>query len=222
MQIGGRGRLFVAGAETGKAFVLSTRDASTIKVLDSNPGTSQTFVNDVALAPGYAYFTDSMRPVILRVATRGSTIGQLEPWLDLTGTPFAYADGFNANGIASFDGGAVLVVVQSNTGKLFWIDTRTRDVGAIDLGGAALTSGDGLLAQGDRLFVARNGGQIVEVRLSRDRRAGRIARTITSGALMFPTTMVRDHDRLLVVNAQFDKRGGTPVLPFTLAAVALP
>jgi Cu-Zn family superoxide dismutase len=222
MQIDGRGRLFVAGAGTGKAFVLSTHDAGTIAALDSKPGASPTFVNDVALTPGYAYFTDSLRPVLLRVALRGSTIGELEPWLDLTATPFAYGDGFNANGIVSFDGGAVLVVVQSNTGKLFRVDTRTRAVSAIDLGGATLTDGDGLLAQGSRLLVVRNGGQIVEVRLRRDRRAGRIVRTIASGALMFPTTMVRDDDRLLVVNAQFDKRGGAPVLPFTVAAVALP
>ncbi|MDX6719028.1 MAG: hypothetical protein QOJ63_1282 [Solirubrobacteraceae bacterium] len=221
MQVDRRGRLFVAGAGTGKAFVLSTRDAGTIKALDSKPGTSPTFVNDVALTPRYAYFTDSLRPVVLRVALRGSTIGELEPWLDLTGTPFAYGDGFNANGIVSFDDDAVLVVVQSNTGKLFRIDTRTRAVSEIDLGGATLTQGDGLAAQASRLFVVRNVGEIVELRLRRDRRAGRIVRTITSRALMFPTTIARDDDRLLVVNAQFDKRGGAPVLPFTVAAVAL-
>ena len=66
---------------TGKAFVLRTSDASTLKALDSQPGSSPTFVNDVALAPGYAYFTDSLRPVILRVSRSGDTIGELEPWL---------------------------------------------------------------------------------------------------------------------------------------------
>jgi len=97
----GKGRLFVAGAGTGKAFVLSTTDGSTLKVLDSKPPSSDTFINDVTLASGYAYFTDSRRPVILRASTRGGTIGELEPWLDLTGTPFVYQTGFNANGIVS-------------------------------------------------------------------------------------------------------------------------
>jgi Cu-Zn family superoxide dismutase len=146
MPVDGRGRLLVAGAGTGKVFVLSTADGSTLKVLDSKPGSSPTFVNDVTVARGFAYFTDSMRPVILRAATSGDSVGDLEPWLDLTGTPFVYQDGFNANGIASFDGGRLLVVVQSNTGKLFRIDTRTKAVSEIDLGGTTLTNGDGLVA----------------------------------------------------------------------------
>jgi Cu-Zn family superoxide dismutase len=219
-----RGRLFVAGAQTGKAWVLSTRDGSTIKALDSGAGSNPTFINDVALGRGYAYFTDSLRPVILRVSTRGGTIGELEPWLDLTGTPFAYAPGFNANGIVSLRNGRLLVVVQSNTGKLFRIDTRSRAVSQIDLGGATLTNGDGLVAKGSRVYVIRNADeQIVEVKLRRGARAGRIRRTLTSEALMFPTTGALDRKRrMLVVNAQFDKRPtGNPVLPFTVAAVPL-
>jgi sugar lactone lactonase YvrE len=221
--VDGRGRLFVAGGATGRVFVLGTSDGRTLKVLDSRPGTDPTFVNDVALTPGFAYFTDSARPVILRAATSGDTIGDLEPWLDLAGTPFVYHSGVNANGIASFDRGRVLVVVQFNTGRLFRIDTRSKAVGEIDLGGEAVGGGDGLVADGSRLFVVRHlDGQITEVRLLRGRREGRIGTTITSDALMFPTTAARDGGRLLVVNSQFDKRGGTPVLPFTVAALALP
>ncbi|MEA2221293.1 MAG: hypothetical protein QOJ35_3919 [Solirubrobacteraceae bacterium] len=217
------GRLFVAGGATGKAWVLSTRDGSTIKALDSHPGSSPTFVNDVALTRGYAYFTDSQRPVILRVARDGATIGELEPWLDLTGTPFTYADGFNANGIVGLDGGRLLVVVQSNTGKLFRIDTRTREVSQIDLGGATVTNGDGLVAQGSHVYVVRNADKlIVDVRLRRDRRAGRVVATTTSDALMFPTTAALLGNRLLVVDSQLDKQGGTPVLPFTVASVKRP
>jgi Cu-Zn family superoxide dismutase len=218
------GRLFVAGGATGKAWVLSTSDGSTIKALDSGAGSNPTFVNDVALTRGYAYFTDSLRPVILRVARSGATIGELEPWLDLTGTPFAYEDGFNANGIVSFANGRLLVVVQSNTGKLFRIDARRRTVREIAVRGATLTNGDGLVADGNRLFVLRNAlNAIVELRLLRDRRSARFVRTISSDRFMFPTTAARDGRRLLVVNAQFDKReaGQPPVLPFTVSAVTL-
>ena len=223
MKVDGRGRLLVAGAATGKAFVLSTDDGSTLKVLDSRPGPSQTFINDVAVTPGFAYFTDSLRPVILRAATSGASVGELEPWLDLRGTPFVYQDGFNANGIVSFDDGRLLVVVQSNTGKLFRIDTRTKAVGEIDLGGKTVTNGDGLVARGSRLFVVRNSdNEIVVVKLRRDKRAGRVGKAITSDAFAFPTTAALDGKRLLVVNSQFDRRGGTPVLPFTVAAVRRP
>jgi sugar lactone lactonase YvrE len=223
LKVDGRGRLFVAGGATGKAFVLSAADGRTLRVLDSRPGSSQTFINDVALAPGFAYFTDSVRPVVLRAATSGDGVGELEPWLDLTGTAFAYRNGINANGIASFARGGLLVVVQFNTGKLFRIDTRTKAVSEIDLGGAALAGGDGLVADGSRLLVVRHlDEQITEVRLLRGRREGRIGTTITSDALRFPTTAARDGERLLVVNSQFDKRGGTPALPFTVASVAMP
>jgi Cu-Zn family superoxide dismutase len=223
LKVGDRGRLFVSGAGTGKAFVLSTTDGSTLKVLDSKAGTTDTFINDVALARGFAYFTDSLRPILFRASTSGATVGDLEPWLNFAGTPLVYENGFNANGIASFDGGRLLVVVQSNTGKLFRIDTRTKAVKEIDLGGRTLVDGDGLLAHGSRLFVVRNAeNQIVEVKLRRDKRAGRIGRTITSNLFAFPTTLARDGKRLLVVNSQFDKRGGTPVLPFTVAAVRRP
>ncbi|MEY2513242.1 MAG: hypothetical protein QOJ89_600 [bacterium] len=223
MALDGHGRLFVAGAQTGKAFVLRTSDGSTLKALDSNPGTSPTFVNDVALAPGYAYFTDSLRPVILRVSRRGDTIGELEPWLDLTGTPLQYGPDFNANGIVSLAHGRLLIVVQSNTGKLFRIDTRRRRVSEIDLHGATMTNGDGLVLTGNRLYVLRNAlNEIAEVKLLRDRRSGRLVRTIHSDTFMFPTTAARDGKRLLVVNAQFDKRPtASPVLPFTVSGVSL-
>ncbi|MEA2130712.1 MAG: hypothetical protein QOJ85_3603 [Solirubrobacteraceae bacterium] len=218
-----RGRLLVAGGATGRVFVLSAADGRTLQVLDSRPGASQTFVNDVALAPGFAYVTDSSRPVILRAATSADTLGELEPWLDLRGTPLHYSSGVNANGIASFDRGRLLVVVQFNTGKLFRIDTRTKAVSEIDLGGATVADGDGLVPDGGRLFVVRHSaGEIAEVRLLRGRREGRIAATIASDALAFPTTAVRDGTRLLVVNSQFDKRGGVPELPFTVTAVAMP
>ena len=60
------------------------------------------------------------------------------------------------------------------------------------------------------------------MKLLRDRRSARHVRTIRSDRFMFPTTAARDGRRLLVVNAQFDKRPtGNPVLPFTVSAVTL-
>jgi Cu-Zn family superoxide dismutase len=219
-----RGRLFVSGAGTGKAFVLSTADGSTLKVLDTKPGSTPTFINDVTVGGGYAYFTDSQRPIIWRASTSGDTVGDIEPWLDLNGTPFVYQSGFNANGIVNFDGGRLLVVVQSNTGKLFRIATQTKDVREIDLGGKTLVNGDGLVAHGSRLYVVQNTNQISTVKLRRDRRQGQVTKVLKSDLFAFPTTAARNGSRLLVVNAQFDKRGPglTPVLPFTVASVRKP
>ena len=220
-----RGRLFVSGAATGKAFVLDASTGATLKVLDTAPGGSPTFINDVTVADGYAYFTDSQRPIIFRASTSGDTVGDMEAWLNLDGTPFAYQAGFNANGIVSYDDGRLLVVVQSNTGKLFRINTRSRSVTQIDTGAATFPNGDGLVAHGSRLYVVQNAlNQITEVKLRNGKRKGRVGDVLKSDLFAFPTTAARDGSRLLVVNSQFDKRGPglTPVLPFTVAKVKKP
>jgi Cu-Zn family superoxide dismutase len=218
-----RGRLFVAGGPTGKVFVLSTRDGATRQVLDTQR-TDVGFLNDLALTRDAAYVTDSQRPVLYRapLGRRGEPTGTIEPWLDFTGTPFEYEAGFNANGIVKARRGRFLLVIQSNTGELFRIDTRTKQVVQVDLGGASLTNGDGLLLRGRTLYVVRNQQElIVPVRLSRDLTRGRVGNGVTSEALRFPTTIASDGRRLLVVNSQFDRRapGLTPELPFTVSAL---
>jgi Cu-Zn family superoxide dismutase len=221
----GRGRLFVAGGATGKLFVLSTRDGSTRQVLGETPAPpTQTFLNDIALTRDAAYVTDSQRPILFRapLGRRGEPTGVLEPWLDFTGTALEYLPGFNLNGIVPARGGRILLVIQSNTGKLFRIQTRTKAVSEVDLGGATLTNGDGLLLRGRTLYVVRNRQeQIVPVRLSGTLSRGRVGNAITSDALRYPTTIASDGRRLLAVNAQFDRRGEglTPELPFTVAAI---
>ena len=43
-----------------------------------------------------------------------------------------YEAGFNANGIAATPNGKRLIIVQSNTGKLFTVDPKTGDDRLID------------------------------------------------------------------------------------------
>lgn len=222
MKVAGHRRLVVAGGGTGKVFVLSARDGSTLAALDTAPGGTPTFLNDVALAGRRtAYVTDSQRPILFRV-NLGTGAPTIEPFIDFTGTAFAYQTGFNANGIAAAKHGRILLIIQSNTGRLFRIDTRSKQVERVDLAGTALTNGDGLVLRGRTLFVVRNQQElIVPVKLSRDLRRGRVVGDgFTSEALRFPTTAAFDGDRLLVVNSQFDRRAsGDPVLPFTVAAI---
>lgn len=220
-----RGNLVVAGGDTGKVFVLSTEDGSKRKVLDSKPGEAPTFLNDVALARGYAYVTDSQRPILQRVKLGKDAVGELETFVSFAGTELEYEDGFNLNGIVAGPGGKYLLVVQSNTGELFRIDTKTKRVEEVDLGGATLENGDGLLRKGNTLYVARNQQElIVPVKLSRKGRSGRVGEGVTGPQLKYPTTLARDGKRLLAVNSQFDKRssGEPPELPFDVATIAAP
>jgi Cu-Zn family superoxide dismutase len=187
--------------------------------------TEGTFLNDVAVVDGDAYVTDSLHPVVYRaedylIAGRSSPDDPLEPWLDLTGTAVRYRDGFNLNGIAASGDGAYLLVVQTNAAKLFRIEIATRTVQAVNLGGQPL-AGDGLVLAGTTLFAVAN-GRISTVVLTDDLSAGKVIGDFADPSFSSPTTLAKEGGCLLVVNSQFANRGGTPRLPFTVAAVPIP
>ena len=156
MEVDKERRLFIAGGETGRIFVYDIESANLVRRLDT-PDAEPTFLNDVAVTPnGGAYFTDSMRPVLFRMTSTDGGVGEAEPWLNLEGTPAEYEEGFNFNGIDATEDGRYLVAVQSNTGELFRIDTESKEVVEIDLGGETLANGDGLLLDGRTVYVVRN------------------------------------------------------------------
>jgi sugar lactone lactonase YvrE len=220
-----RGRLFVAGGATGTIWVYDLRTRALVRRFETGTGG---FLNDVAIAPnGDAYVTDSQRPFVFRV--RADELGAGAPGTTVALTPFLtypnfQAGAFNANGIVAVDR-RTLVYVQSVTGRLFRVDLRTQSVQAIDLGGATVTAGDGLVLGGRTLYVVRNSaGVIAKVRLSVDVRSGRVVSETTDPTFRYPTTAAEARGRLLVVNAQFDKRtaGQPPELPFTVSSIRRP
>jgi sugar lactone lactonase YvrE len=200
------GRLFVAGGPTGKAFVYSARTGALIREVQLATGPDATFINDVAVTRKAAYFTDSSRAVIYRLPLgRHGWPAATAQVVPLSGD-FQLVPGFNLNGIEAAHG--TLISVQSVTGKLFRIDRQTGVTTEINLGGLALTNGDGLLLKGRTLYVVRNqDNQIAVLRVSADLDSGRLIRTITDAAFDFPTTADRFGKSLYVVNARF---GTTP------------
>jgi sugar lactone lactonase YvrE len=223
MEVGEEGRLFIAGGDTGRIFVYDTETADLVRRLDT-PDTEATFLNDVAVTPdGDAYFTDSMRPVLFRVPSTGDGVGEAEPWLNFEGTPAEYEEGFNLNGIDATEDGRHLVAVQTNTGELLRIDTESKEVVKINLGGETLTNGDGLLLDGRTVYVVRNEQElVVPVELSGDYTSGKVGEPFTDPSFAFPTTIAKTDGRLLVVNSQFDKQEGEAELPFTVSSVEVP
>jgi sugar lactone lactonase YvrE len=224
MEVDKEGRLFIAGGETGRIFVYDTESADQIHRLDTTPDAEATFLNDVAVArDGDAYFTDSIRPILFRVASAGGGAGEVEPWLNFEGTPAEYEEGFNLNGIDATKDGRYLVAVQSNTGELFRIDTESKEVDEIDLGGETLANGDGLMLDGRTVYVVRNEQElIVPVTLSGEYINGEVGEPFSDPSFAFPTTLAKTDGRLLVVNSQFDKQEGEPELPFTVSSVEVP
>jgi hypothetical protein len=120
--------------------------------------------------------------------------------------------GFNLNGIDATPNGQTLVVVQSARGKLFTVDPATGATNEIDLGGATLPNGDGILLHGRTLYVVQNRlNRIAVVSLSPDLTEGTVTGFITDPAFDVPTTIDRFGSRLYAVNARF----GTPPSPTT-------
>ena len=202
-----RNRLFVAGGPTGMAFVYDARTGEDLASYQLTPeGTAATFVNDVAVTHKAAYFTDSLNQQLYVVPFgRGGRLpgqGKVRV-LPLTGD-LQYTTGFNLNGIAAARGGRALLAVQSNTGLLFRINPRTGVTRQVDLGGASLTNGDGLLLIGRVLFVVRNQrNEIAVVKLDRSLDRGRLVTTITDPDFDVPTTIALQDGRLYAVNARF-------------------
>lgn len=211
-----RGRLFVSGASTGKAFVYNARTGALIREYPLATDGAATFINDVVVTKRAAYFTDSNRAVVYRVAlAKNGAPAATAQTLALTGD-FQLGTGFNLNGIVATPDGKTLVSVQSNTGKLFRIDPTTGATQAVDLHGATLPNGDGLLLRGKTLYVVQNSNnQISVVQLASNLGSGTVSRTITSPRFDTPTTVASLGDRLYAVNARFS----TPATPSTTYTV---
>lgn len=196
-----RGLLYVAGGPTGGAFVYDAGTGALVRDVQLATGGGATFVNDVVVTEGAAYFTDSARAVIYRLARGpGGVPGSSAEALPLTGD-FQLTPGFNLNGIDATANGKALVVVQSSTGKLFRVNARTGVTDEIDLGGVPITAGDGLLLHGRTRYVVQN--RIAVVRLDGALSSGSVARTITDPDFDVPTTIDRFGSSLYAVNARF-------------------
>lgn len=222
------GKLFIAGGPSGKMFVYDLNTKALLRAY-MTPATAQggTFINDVAIAGEYAYFTDSLRPTIFRIPRTATTGNEAEAWLDVSASiPYGTAPGqFNLNGITVTPDGQYLLTVQMYNGKLFRIGLADNSVVEIRTDGP-LVNGDGLYLDGHTLYVLRNAEQaVVPVRLNADYTVGTMGTPFTDPSFRFPTTLTKANGRLLVVNSQFNvffTPGATPELPFTVSSIAIP
>jgi len=216
LKVDGRDRLVVCGGPTGKAFVYDAVSGGMLATYTLNE-TTATFINDVALAPDAAYFTDSQQAAIYRVSlpADGSLGGQeAVSKIALTGD-FKFQPGaFNLNGIAwTHDR---LIAVQSGAGLLFTIDPSTGATRRIDLGTETLPNGDGLLLDGTSLYVVQNRlNRIAVVDLNDDLSAGRVRTRVTNPSFDVPTTLAAGDGLLWAVNARF----GVTVTPDTTYSI---
>jgi len=198
-----RGRLWVSGAGTGKAFVYDARSGALIREYQLATGAGGTFVNDVVVTKRAAWFTDSQRPVLYRVALSANGVPGALTTVPLSGDYQHVAGAFNLNGIDARPNGRTLLAVQSATGMLFRVDGGGATK-AVDLGGYVLTNGDGILLHGRTLYVVQNRlNRIAVFRMAPSLLSGTLVRTITDPDFDVPTTIDRLGSRVYAVNARF-------------------
>jgi DNA-binding beta-propeller fold protein YncE len=193
--------LFVARGASGKGTVF---DAASGDVVASYPlQSAPTFINDVVITREAAYFTDSQAPFLYRVALGPAG----EPAAVATRIPLPAT--FRTNGIAATSNGEHLFVVNGATAQLHRLDAATHTPIPLDLGGDTLPNADGVLLDGNTLYVVQNfRNRIAVVELSPDSLSGAIVRFITepftsNAATKVPTTIAEFGNALYAVTAGF-------------------
>lgn len=202
-----RDLLWVAG---GAGKEVRAQDADTGEVLATYafPSPTARFVNDLTVTESAVYATDSLNKELLVVPLAESG-GLPDPGdadlLPLSGD-LVMATGNNLNGIVS--SGNRLVAVQGNAGLLFSIDPRSGVTRQIDLGGYAVTNGDGLEPGKGVLYVVQNrANKIAVLDLDRTLTSGQVVDVIEgddfAAEVDVPSTVALVKDSLYAVNARF-------------------
>ncbi len=196
----GSNLLFVAGGAGGNAYVYNTSTLEPVAEIALAPG----FINDVALTPDGAWFTNSAAAELyfVPVSHRGE-LGDVVT-LPLSGPAADAGDQFNLNGIASAKGGRVLFVAHSGNAQIYTVDPATGESAVVQ--GVSVPNVDGILVQGQRLWAVQNFmNQISRIDLSNNFSSGVVEDVITSDHFQIPTTAALFGNKLAAVNAKFDE-----------------
>jgi sugar lactone lactonase YvrE len=194
--------LLVAGGFTGQAYVYDTTTGATVATYQLGaPGTS--LINDVTLARGGAWFTDTFQAQLYFVPISATGVPGPAVTLPLSGPAADTSGQFNLNGIRATPDGSTLIVAHTANGALYTVDPTTGASSVI--AGIDVPNVDGILFEAGRLWAVQNfSNQISRIRLSPDLSAGAVEEVITSDLFQVPATAGRFGNRLAVVNAKFD------------------
>jgi sugar lactone lactonase YvrE len=213
------GKLYVAGGFSGAVWVY---DIATKQLVASFQTGGGGMLNDLVVTKkGNVFVTDSFRPTLWRITAAQVAAGSGTPEGIPVGPEIQYDFGpfvFNLNGIVAMNGGWRLVVVQSNTGKLFRIDLdedapfgrRIRQIAVEPLFGDGL-----LLDRGELIVVTFESEALAFVKLDGKTERGKVVERRTDPTFRGPSTVARARHFYLVVNADF----ATGTAPFTVTSL---
>ena len=212
--------LFVANGPSGRGTVYDAATGSQVAFWQFQaPATAN--INDVVLTRDGAYFTDSLLPFLYRVPLGpGDKPGALADQIPLPanfGVPGSCAVGppLRGNGIAAAPNGQHLIIMHMSEGRLYRMDTTTYTAipialaGGDSLGGGDVCTADGMLLDGNTLYVAQNFlNRIAVIELAPDHFSGVIERYLiepfaSNPATKVPTTLAAFGQSLYAVTAGF-------------------
>ena len=214
------GYLFVAGGTSGRATVYHAGTGAEVAFYQFlPPGVSG--INDVVVTREAAYFTDTTRPFLGRVALAQNGQpgdGALIPLPANFGVrgPCTVGPSPRGNGIAATPDGDHLILVHMSEGRLYLVDATTHTLVSIPItggdfaGGAALCSTDGILLEGHTLYAVQAAlNRVAVVDIGPDYLSGEVTGYITEpfasdSALQTPTTIARFGNSLYAVTFGLD------------------
>lgn len=221
--------LYVAGGMMGDVRVYDAGGGALLQRY--TVGAEGGFINDLAVLADGVYATDSFLPFLYRLplTPKGQPVHDAPAEQIALSGDYAVGDGsypFQANGIVATSDGQALIIVNSNTGKLYRVEPATGVASEISLGEDNVMFGDGLVLDGTTLYVVQNyANQIAVVALAPDLATGQLTQVITKDDFAFniPTTAALFGDALYVVNARFEDAApltaGTPDIDYAIMRV---
>lgn len=213
------GLVWGVGFDQGAGAILAF-DGATGALVHAIAVPDAAFLNDVVAARDALYVTDSLAGVlwVVPLTNRGAPVGPATA-LPLSGDFEFVTEGefpINLNGIDVTSTDKTLIAVHTTLGVLYRIDPRTGVASQIDLGGATVPSGDGIVVHGKTVYVVQNFlNQVAVVQLDPGFVTGTLVDTITSDLFRVPTTAAKFGNGLYLINARFDEAfppflGGDP------------
>ena len=178
-------------------------------------------INDCLVTRTGVYCTDSINADLYKVVLeRGGRIPSI-PVVEVIHMPgFEMVAGFNANGLVGDFAGRQLVIVNTSTGVLYLVDTKSGEASPVQIEGAEefFPNGDGLYLEGRTLYILQNFlNKVAVVQLSGDLSGGEFVGNLPvegeSNLLNVATTIIGFGNSLYAINTHFfDFIFGDPAL----------
>lgn len=212
--------LWVAGGTGGDVTAYDGTTGVERFVADTGEGR---FLNDVAITEDAVYVTDSRSAELIVIDTTNGVPPANGTFrtLPLTGEFVPAVEGaFGLNGIRELPDGDLVLVSE---GVLYAVDPGAGEADVLEVRGRQLSAGDGLVLDGQTLYVVNGygGDEVAVLRLGSDGGTAQAVGVLRDRDLDRPTTGAIVDGSLYVVNGRFETIAQDPDAPVYVSRLRL-